>query len=143
MAKQNQLMQLVIVSQEKELINTQVEMVSAPASEGLVSILADHIPFFSRLEPGVVRYRHQNREDTFVISKGFIDVSPDNVVTIMVDTAKAARDISLVKAQQAMEAAKKTMAESSDRRELLLAEASLKQAMLEIQLARKTKHSQI
>lgn len=143
MTKQTQLMQLIIVSQEKELINTQVEMVRAPASEGEISVLANHIPFFSRLEPGVVTYRHQGQEDTFVVSQGFIDVSPDNVITIMVDTARAARDISLVKAQQAMEAAKKTMAESVDRRELLMAEASLKQAMLEIQLARKTKHSQI
>ena len=55
----------------------------------------------------------------------------------MVDSAKLARDISVQKAEEAIAAAKETMSISEDRRELLLAEASLKQALLEIKVAQK------
>jgi len=142
MSKQKQL-QLTIVSQEKQLVSMKIDSLTAPAAKGEVTILPDHISFFSQLEPGLLIYRVGHEEFSFVVSKGFIDVNAGSDITVIVDTATDARAISTVAAQQAIEAAKKTMAESTDRRELLMAEASLKQAMLEMRIAQKSRRSTI
>lgn len=133
---------LTVVSQEKKLLEKQVESVTAMSSQGEITILPFHIPLFTKVVTSVLRYETNGEEDTFVISDGFLTVSPDNEVIVMVDSATHVREISLEKAQQAVEDAKKTMLESKDNHELILAEASLKKAMLEIRVASKSKKQQ-
>jgi F-type H+-transporting ATPase subunit epsilon len=130
---------LLVVSQEKRLIDEQVSSITAPASEGEITILPDHIPLFTPLSPGELIYRIDKEELSLVVSKGFIDVGPDSTVTIMVDSATHARDISVQKAEEAIQRAKETIVQSKDQRELMLAEASLKLALLEIKVAQRTK----
>lgn len=134
---------LTVVSQEEQLIKTKVDQITAPTTEGEITVLPRHIALFSKLKDGELRYIEDNVENSMVISSGFITVSPDSEVTVMVDSAKLARDISLAKAEEAVKAAKETMTRTSDQRELLMAEASLKRAMLEIRIAQKSKKSKI
>lgn len=134
---------LTIVSQERQLVSTQADSLTVPTAEGEVTILPGHIPLFSQLQTGELVYRLGKDEVSFVVSQGFMDVGPHDNVVIMADNAVEARNISLQKAQEAMTAAHKTMETSTDRRELLLAEASLKQAMWEIKVAQKTNRSRI
>lgn len=139
MAKLN----LTIVSQERALISTQADSVTVPTSEGEITVLPGHIPLFTQLETGELIYRSGKEENSFVVTKGFMDIGPDNTIVVMADTAVEARNISMQKAEAAMAAAEKTMQTSTDRRELLLAEASLKQAMWEIKVAQKTHRTRI
>lgn len=132
-----QTLKLVVVSQEKKLLETQVESVSAVTTQGEITILARHIPLFTQLQTGELRFTSNGVEQSIIVSDGFLTVNPNNEVTVMVDSAKLARDISVQKAEEAIAAAKETMSISEDRRELLLAEASLKQALLEIKVAQK------
>jgi F-type H+-transporting ATPase subunit epsilon len=143
MSTQKPQLQLELVSQEKRLLTVVVDSLTAITSEGEVTILPGHIPLFAKLVPGELIYRIQNQEQSVVVSAGFIDVGPQNKITIMVDTAVEARDISEEKAQQAIERAHETMRNSTDRQELLMAEASLRLAMLEIKVAQKSKKSKI
>lgn len=135
-------LKLTVVSQERQLLSEMVESVTAPAVQGEVTILPDHIPLFSPLQTGVLTYKN-GEETQIVISKGFLDVGVDNNVTVIVDAAVHARDISLDKAEAAIKAARETMITTQDRRELLMAEASLRQALLEIKVARATKKASI
>jgi F-type H+-transporting ATPase subunit epsilon len=139
----NSKLTLIVVSQEKELLTTTVDSVTAQTTEGEITVLPQHLPVFTQLQTGVLTYRNEKDEQQLVVSKGFLDVGPDNQITVMVDTATHARDISLEKAEKAITAAHETMKLSSDRQELLLAEASLKQALLEVKVARSSKRSQI
>jgi F-type H+-transporting ATPase subunit epsilon len=135
---------LTVVSQEKQLLKNKVDQVSAPTTTGEVTILPEHIALFSKLTIGELRYLIDNEEHSLVVSDGFISVSPNSEVTVMVDSATLDRDISVQKAQEAIKAAKETIAISTaDRRELLMAEASLKRAMLEMKVAQRSKRSQI
>jgi len=134
---------LTIVSQERALLTAQVDSVTAPTTEGEITILPQHLPVFTQLQTGVLTYRYDKQEEQFVLSKGFLDVGPGNQVTVMVDTATHARDISLEKAEKAIAEAHETMKSSRDQQELLLAEASLKQALWEIKVARASKRSRI
>ena len=134
---------LTVVSQEEQLIKTQVDQITAPTVEGEITILPRHIALFSKLQTGELRYLEGSEEHSLVVSNGFITVSPDSEVTVMVDSATLARNISVSKAEEAVEAAKETMTKTSDQRELLMAEASLKRAMLEIRIAQKSRKSKI
>ncbi len=134
---------LHIVSQEKKLVEVQADQVTAPSSQGEITVLPHHIPLFTELVLGELRYLAKGVEHTVVITKGFLTIDPNNVITVMVDSATLDRDISEQKAQAAIEAAKHTMSASTDRRELIMAEASLRQALLEIKVAQKTKKTTI
>jgi F-type H+-transporting ATPase subunit epsilon len=134
---------LTIISQDKQLLSTEVESITAPTVEGEITILPGHVPLLSKLQVGELRFRNNEEESSFVISRGFIDVRPDNTVQVMVDVATHEREISIEKAEAAMKAAHETMATTTDRRELLLAEASLKRTLLEIKVAQKTKRTRI
>lgn len=136
-------MKLTIVSQEKKLDELEVDQLTVMTAAGEITILPGHIPLMSKLVPGIMTYKSGDTSQEMVISNGFLDVEPQNKISVLVDTATHARDVSIQRAEQAIEAAQRTMAESSDKRELLLAEASLKHAMLEIQLAQKSKKTKI
>lgn len=132
-----QKLKLTVVSQERKLLETEAESVTAVTTQGEITVLARHIPLFTQLETGILRYTIGTTEHSIVASDGFLTVNPNNEVVVMVDSATLARDISVQKAEEAVAAAKETMKISEDRRELILAEASLKRAMLEIKVAQK------
>ncbi len=134
---------LTVVSQERQLLQAEVDSITVPASEGELTVLASHVPLFTPLLAGVLTYRVDKVETQIVVSKGFLDVGSDNQVTIMVDSAVHAREISLEKAEAAIEAAHQTVTTSRDRQELLMAEASLKQAMLEAKVARHSRRTSV
>jgi len=134
---------LTIVSQEKKLLEKKVESVTLDTAVGEITILPNHIPLMSQLVTGEVKYLEDGKTDSVIVSKGFLNLAPDNQITIMVDSAVQARDISEEKARQAIEQANQTMSQTTDRQELLMAEASLKRAMLELRVAQKTKKAKI
>lgn len=134
---------LHIVSQERELISEQVESVTVPTAEGEITILVDHIPLFSKVQTGELIYRTGQAEASIIVSDGFVNVAPNGSVTVMVDSGVLEREISLEKAQKAMQAAHETMQKTQDQRELIMAEASLRQAMMEVKVAQKSRKTKI
>lgn len=133
------LIHLTIVTQDKELVSTEIDSITAPTEEGEVTILPNHVPLFSKLKPGELIYRNGADTNSMVISKGFIDKGPDNKLMVIVDSAVHAREISLEKAQAAVKAAQESMSQNINQHEMMMAEASLRQALLEIKVAQKTK----
>jgi len=136
-------LQLSVVSQEKKLLSQEVDLVTLPTQTGEITILPDHIPLLSQLQTGELRYVLNGQEQSIVISQGIVDKGPDNTLTVIVDSATHQRDISLQKAEQAIAQAHETMKQTVNQRELLMAEASLRQAMWEIKVAQKTKKAKI
>jgi len=134
---------LKVVSQERQLLSKTIEKVSVPTAGGEVTILPNHIGLFAKVVAGEVRYDLDKHSESIVVSDGFVNVSPDGRVIVMVDSATYARDISLQKAKRAIKEAKEAMKQSIDRKELMMAEASLRLAMLEVRIAKKTKKRKI
>lgn len=136
-------LKLSVVSQEEELLSLEVDSVTAPTTSGEITVLPHHIPLLTELQTGELVYTQQKKQHSIVISKGFLDKDAHNNIIVMVDQAVHARDISPERAQQAKQQAEQTIATSTNQRELLLAEASLKQALWEIRVAQKTKKTKI
>jgi F-type H+-transporting ATPase subunit epsilon len=134
---------LHIVSQERELLSLEVDSVTVPTSEGEITVLYKHIPLFAKVVTGELVYRNATDAASVVVSNGFVNVAPSGEVIILVDSGVLDREISVQKAESAIKAAQETMVKTRDQRELLLAEASLKRAMMEIQVAQKTHRAKI
>ena len=128
---------LTIVTQEQELLTEKVDQITAPTTSGEVTILPNHVPLFTRLQTGVVTYKVAGKETQIVVSNGFMDVAPNNEVTVLTDSATHERDISVAQAEEAAKRAEEMMKEKTERRDFLMAEASLRKALWELKIARK------
>lgn len=143
MASDSQKLKLRIVSQEKELLTELVDSITLPTASGEITILPGHIPLFSQVKLGMMTIRKAADEQLVVVSDGFLDIAPNNEVVVMVDSGALDRDISLQAAEKAVAAAKETMTKTVDQRELIMAEASLRRALLEVQIASRSKKTRI
>ena|SRR5258708_2404728 len=132
-------LRLTIITQDRELLSEDVESVTVPTTEGEITVLPQHIPLFARLQVGELVYRINSTSHSVVVSRGFIEVSPDSKVTIMADVAAHEREIVLEKAEAAVHAAQETMKQTVDQHELMMADAELKRALLEVKVAQKTR----
>ncbi|HKY73741.1 MAG TPA: ATP synthase F1 subunit epsilon [Patescibacteria group bacterium] len=130
-------LKLIIVTQERELLNVEIDQVTVPTSSGQVTILPDHSPLFTQLQTGELIYKAEGKPSSVVVSSGFMDVAPNNVVTILSDTATLESDITIAKAEEAKRKAEESMAQKQDRRSFIVAEASLRKALVELKIARK------
>lgn len=126
-----------IITQEKHLLTTKADQVTAPAAMGEVTILPGHIPLFTRLTDGIVTYQSGAKTEDLAILGGFMDVAPNDEITIMADAAIRAHDINEAKAKQAVERAKTAMKQKSSEQEYRLAENDLRKAILELKFAKR------
>lgn len=121
-----------IVSAEKEIFSGLAEMVFAPAELGEVGITPRHAPLISRLKPGEVRVKVDDKENyPFYISGGILEVQP-HVVTILADTAIRAKDIDEAAALEAKHRAEEALADKSSKIDYATAQAQLLEAMMQL-----------
>ena len=91
-----------LVTPTEDMVRGEVDQVTAPSVMGEVGILPDHLPLLADMHEGPVGLFKQGQSELYAISGGFIEVN-DNVVTILAETAEAARDIDSKRAQRALE----------------------------------------
>lgn len=121
-----------IVSAEKEIFSGLAEMVFAPAELGEVGIAPRHAPLITRLNPGEVRVKINEKESQpYYISGGILEVQP-HVVTILADTAIRAKDIDEAAALKAKEKAEEALADKSGKIDYAKAQAQLAQAVMQL-----------
>ena len=78
-------MKLTILSPEKMLFSGEVDSVSLPGSKAPFTVLANHAPIISSLQPGgVIGFVRQGKRETFVVEGGFVEVH-NNVITVCTD----------------------------------------------------------
>ena len=121
-----------IVSAEKEIFSGTAEMVFAPAEMGEVGIAPRHAPLITRLKPGEVRVKINDKESLpYYISGGLLEVQP-HLVTILADTAIRAKDIDEAAALQAKARAEEALADKSGKIDYATAQAQLAEAVMQL-----------
>ncbi|OGV95829.1 ATP synthase F1 subunit epsilon [Microgenomates group bacterium RBG_16_45_19] len=130
-------LKLDIITQEKHLLSDTVDQITAPAATGEVTILPNHIPLFTRLNDGIIRYRKGTTAIEYAVLGGFMDVAPGSHVTILADSAIRSADINLAKAEAAKAKAEAALQNKQSEVEFKLAEAALRKALLELKAARR------
>ena len=131
---------LEIVTPERLAYSDTVDAVTLPGAEGEMGVLPHHAPLLATLGVGELRIRKGSDEEAFAIVGGFVQVRPDKVV-IMAETADMASDIDLEKAQEARREAERALESGfHEGADLVMARASLQQALLRIRVAERRRH---
>ena len=127
---------LEIVTPERLVYRDEVEFVACPTTDGEIGILPHHAPLLSSLGFGELRIRKTGEEEEyFAIAGGFVQVLPDRVV-VMAETADLAAEIDLERAEEARREAERALeAGFIEAADLARARASLRKALLRIQVA--------
>lgn len=78
------LIELEIVSPEKQLFNGCVDQVSLPGAKAPFTVLHNHAPMVSTLCAGDIKWKTGNDEHLLVVKSGFVEVK-ENKVTACVE----------------------------------------------------------
>ena len=121
---------LEVVTPGGVLVSQEVDSVVAPGTEGEFGVLPDHILFLSGIVPGELRYVSGSVKGSMVVTTGFAEVSNDKV-SVLVDAAEKTSEIDRERAQQAMERARKRLAQERGSKDVDFnrAELALKRAI--------------
>lgn len=121
-----------IVSAEKSIFSGLVELVVAHGTLGDLGVAPGHAPLLTQLKPGPVRVIRQNgEEEVYYVSGGMLEVQP-NLVTVLADTALRAADVDEAAAQQAVEDARRHLANQSAEINYSAAAVHLAEAMAQL-----------
>ena len=72
-----------LVMPERELLNTEADMVVVPGSEGDFGVLHGHAPLISTVRPGVLEvFQGAKAEQRFLIAGGFAEVTPERCTVL-------------------------------------------------------------
>ncbi len=83
-----------LVSPEKLLFSGEVNAVVVPATEGSLTVLANHEPFMSTIRPGVIVVNQADgKSERLFIRGGFCDIAPEGL-TILAELALPVEDVS-------------------------------------------------
>lgn len=134
-------LKLTIVSQEEKILDQEVDSITLPTANGLITILKDHQSLISKLAFGELSYQVDGEKHEMLLTQGFVNKKPDNQVLVVVDSAFSSRELNDEKIKVAVAKAKEAYKLGKDKRELLMIETSLKQLFWELQLANKKKKS--
>lgn len=129
-------MQLNIITPTKSVLSEDVDQLTLPTETGEITILPNHVPLLTKVKPGELTIKKNNKQTFFAITGGFLEMK-QNQITILADYAIRADDIEIAKAKEAQERAEKAMKEKVSGRDFAQAEAQLTRAMLELHVAKR------
>jgi F-type H+-transporting ATPase subunit epsilon len=107
---------LDIVTPEKRVLSVTTDEVRAPGVLGGFGVRQNHEPFMTALAPGRLTYLEGGREHHYAVGGGFLQVA-DNKVIVLADTAEAAGDIDVARAQKAFEDAQERLRRTTEQDE--------------------------
>ena len=92
-------LQLLVVTPERKVVETDADEVELPGAEGYLGILPGHAPLITLLATGVLTIRRGGSSSAYAVSAGFAEVSGDRV-SVLADSAEAAADIDTAAAER-------------------------------------------
>ena len=106
--------------------------------DGMVGILADHVPTVYAVSAGELRFTVNGEMKELAVGDGMARVAGDKV-TILVDFAELASEIDAIRAEAAKERAEALIKARKDDQTVANAEAALSRAMARLKVAKKAK----
>ena len=129
-------LQLEILTQEDRVFTGEVDLVLAPSSEGQIGILPGHASLLTKLNAGELFIFFGPRIEVLALGGGILDVHNDQI-SVLADSAVRADEIDIYKVEEAKKKAEEALKQKLSTREYALAEADLRQAVMELKVARR------
>ncbi len=114
-------------------IDAEYDHIIVPGVDGDFGISFDHTPFITKIRTGVLQLFQNNKSEDYAIHDGFVTVE-NNVVTIICDTIEKKDEIDIARAKASRERAEKRLKSSEENINFRRAEASLKKALIRLEL---------
>ncbi len=92
-------LQLLVVTPERKVVETQADEVELPGAEGYLGILPGHAPLITLLGTGVLTVRQGGASSAYAVSAGFAEVLGDRV-SVLADSAEAPAEIDAAAAER-------------------------------------------
>lgn len=106
---------LKVITPEKVVFEAQAREVMVPTVDGIVGILAEHLPYLAPLKPGElqIKFEAEDKADKFTSLAVDFGVAEfcENVLTILVNSAARAEEIDLDLAEKARARAQELLKE--------------------------------
>lgn len=132
-----EVLDLEVVTPERQIVREQVHEVQVPGKGGYLGILPGHAPLLSELQMGELSYRQGAHWTFLAVFWGFVEVLPDRVI-VLAETAERGEEISVERAQAAQERAQERLKRVTDPDiDLRRAQISLQRALIRLQVAGK------
>ena len=133
-----------IVTPEKTVYESEVDQATLPVLDGEVTILPNHRSYIAALKAGEIMLKTAGKETLMATSGGFIEFS-NNTLLVLADTAEAAAEIDVKRAEEAKQRAEDLKKEkiSMNDEEYARVAAAIEKEAARIKVARKhrTKHN--
>jgi F-type H+-transporting ATPase subunit epsilon len=131
------------ISQERIILQDDVNMVIAPGASGVLGILPRHAPLMAVIVPGEVVVKKDGQEDRYyAVGGGFMEVRPDKVI-LLARSGESAEEIDLARAQEARQRAEELLAagemDSAERRRVM--ELALRRSRVRLKVAERRRKS--
>jgi F-type H+-transporting ATPase subunit epsilon len=130
---QNLLLQCVVVTPERAVLDATVDFVAVPMYDGELGVLPGRAPLIGRLGAGELRAKRGNNVYRFFVDSGFVEIK-DNVVTVLTSRAIEEEDLNVEKAQELLAQAKERAATPEEQEMQLRKQAK---ARIQLRMARK------
>lgn len=103
-----------LVSPERLLVSEEVESVIIPATEGEMTVMANHAPVMTTIKPGVVTVKAASgSEERYVVFGGFADILPSGC-TLLAESATRVKDIDRDELSRRIQDAKEDVNDAQD-----------------------------
>lgn len=103
-----------LVSPERLLVSADVESVVIPGAEGEMTVMAQHAPVMTTIQPGVVTVTEPGgKQERYVVFGGFADILPEGC-TLLAESAVAVGDIDRADIARRIQEAKEDAADAKD-----------------------------
>lgn len=132
---------LEVVTPAGSVVSEDVDIVTAPGTNGEFGVLANHAPFLTTIKTGVLHYKKDKDIKYLMVSGGFAEVS-GNTITFLVENAEYGQEIDVPRALLAKERAVKQLAQEQAHAEninRILVTSALQRAMARLAAAERTK----
>ncbi len=130
---------LEIVTPEKQIFSGPVEEVTVPSTQGYLGILPGHAALLAELGIGNITYKMGSRSEGLFCCWGFVEVLPERVI-VLAQTAEAASDIDVNRAEQARTRAEKRLSAKDPNIDYARAQLALLKAISRLEAARRYQH---
>ncbi|MET3793311.1 F0F1 ATP synthase subunit epsilon [Aquamicrobium terrae] len=106
--------QFELVSPERLLVSEKIESVVIPATEGEMTVMANHAPVMTTIKPGVVTVKTAaGQQERYVVFGGFADILPAGC-TLLAESAVAVKDLDRDDIARRVQDAREDVADAKD-----------------------------
>jgi F-type H+-transporting ATPase subunit epsilon len=105
-------LQLLVVTPERKVVESEADEVELPGAEGYLGILPGHTPLITLLKTGVLTFKRGGRSQAYAVSSGFAEIANDRV-NVLADSAESSGEIDVPAAERQRATAEEEMKTAS------------------------------